>query len=97
MFTILFWVIYGFIVGSVAKVLFSAIYPNNKFNDISALYTILLGAAGSYVGGFINFVIGNSSDVISTSGLIMGVLGATVALIGVYFLQNKGYLDKWVK
>ncbi len=93
MLTILSWIIYGFIVGTVAKVIFQYAFPTSKLNDITGLYTILLGAAGSYVGGLINFLLGNTPDVISTAGITMGVLGAIVALVALHYAQAKGYLD----
>lgn len=97
MFTILGWIIYGFIVGTIAKVIFTFAYPSSNVNDVKGIYTILLGAAGSYVGGLINLIIGNTSDFGSTSGIIMGVVGATVALIGLHFAQKKGWLDQWMQ
>jgi len=96
MLSILGWIIYGFFVGTVAKVVFSYAFPASKFNDIEGLYVILLGAFGSYVGGAINFILGNSALLLSTSGLGMGILGAVVALAVLHFAHTKGYLDKWI-
>lgn len=95
MFTILLWIVYGFIVGTVAKVVFQYAFPTSKMNDITGLYTILLGAAGSYVGGLINFLLGNTPEVISTVGISMGILGAIVALVALHYAQSQGYLDRW--
>jgi len=96
MFSILIWIIYGFVVGTVAKVVFNYAFPTSKLNDITGLYTILLGAAGSYVGGLINFLLGNTPDVISAAGISMGILGAIVALVALHYIQAKGYLDQWI-
>lgn len=96
MFSILMWIVYGFIVGTVAKIVFQYAFPTSRLNDITGLYTILLGAGGSYVGGLINFLLGNTSSVISATGFSMGIIGAVIALVSLHYIQSKGYLDQWI-
>ncbi len=89
------WALYGLIVGVIAKIVFGFIYPTSKLNDIGGLYTILLGAAGSYVGGALELILHGGQ--FGTAGLIMGVVGATVTLVGLHYAQTKGWLDQWIK
>lgn len=78
MFDILVWCVYGLFVGSIAK----AIVPGEE--NFGFVKTIALGVSGSYIGGCVLYLLGQY-DVVSASGIIMGVVGSTVALI----LYNK--------
>lgn len=68
------------IVGLIAGFLARAIVPGN--DSMGLLATIVLGVVGSFVGGFIGslFSGGNVLD-FSTSGLILSIIGAIVALL----------------
>jgi len=68
---ILSWVIYGLIVGLLAKAIHSGDDP------VGFLPTVGIGIAGSYVGGFINFLLGSGSA-FSPSGIVMGIVGGVV-------------------
>ena len=96
MFTILSWLVFGLIAGLLGKALFSFVYPSSELNNISGMYTIGVGAAGYLVGGAIEFVL-NGGGQFSPSGLVLGVVGATLTLIALHFAQSKGYLDQWIK
>jgi uncharacterized membrane protein YeaQ/YmgE (transglycosylase-associated protein family) len=72
MFFILGWVIYGLIVGYLAKL----VHPGE--DPVGFLPTIGIGVAGSYVGGFINWVIGAGHSPFSASGILMGTIGGVV-------------------
>lgn len=72
MFAILGWLIFGAIVGFIAK----AIHPGNE--DLSFVKTVLLGIAGSFVGGSINYFLGWGDYLLGSSGLLMSVLGAVI-------------------
>lgn len=78
MFAIIGWIIFGLIAGIIAK----AIMPGR--DPGGAIITILLGIAGSVVGGYIGRALFYSSE--STPGLIMSmvfaVIGAIVLLAG---------------
>jgi uncharacterized membrane protein YeaQ/YmgE (transglycosylase-associated protein family) len=65
------WLVYGLIVGSLAKLL----HPGE--DPIGLLPTLGIGVAGSYIGGLINWVVG-SGEPFSSSGLIMGVVGGVI-------------------
>ena len=67
------WIVLGLIAGALAK----AILPGDDPGGI--IVTILLGIAGSFVGGFLfNSLLGRGED--STSGLIGSVIGAIILL-----------------
>ena len=74
MFSLLIWVVYGLLVGSVAK---SIIPGEEKFGFFQ---TIMLGVVGSYMGGAMMYLLGQY-DAVSPAGLFMGVLGACVTLV----------------
>ncbi len=68
------------IVGLVAGLLARAIVPGD--DSMGILATIVLGIVGSFVGGMIGalFSDGNVLD-FSTSGLLLSIVGAIVALL----------------
>lgn len=72
MFFILEWIIYGLVVGVLAKL----IHPEEDL--VGFFPTICIGVAGSYIGGFINWIIGAGSTPFSPSGIIMGVIGGVI-------------------
>lgn len=72
MFTILGWIIYGLIVGLLAKLF----HPGEEPAGFGS--TLLIGVAGSFMGGFINYVLGKGTSPFSSSGIIMGVVGGVV-------------------
>lgn len=74
MISILIWCFYGIIVGSIAK----SIVPGEE--RMGFFQTIALGVAGSYTGGAAAYLLG-MENVISPSGLIMGIGGAVLALV----------------
>lgn len=74
MFSIISWIIYGLIVGCVAKM----IHPGEDPKGV--LTTMLIGVAGSYVGGFIHWAVGLGGDPISSSGFIFGIFGGILVL-----------------
>lgn len=74
MFSILVWCVYGIFVGSIAK----SIIPGEE--RLGFFQTIALGVAGSYVGGSILYLLGRY-EAVSPVGIVMGVVGACVALV----------------
>jgi uncharacterized membrane protein YeaQ/YmgE (transglycosylase-associated protein family) len=74
MFSILIWIVYGLLVGSLAK----AIVPVNL--RLGFFQTIALGVVGSYMGGAILYLLGSYNS-LSPSGIFMGVAGAVISLI----------------
>jgi uncharacterized membrane protein YeaQ/YmgE (transglycosylase-associated protein family) len=67
------WILFGLVVGALAKLLM----PGNDPGGI--VVTILLGVAGSLVGGFVGQMLG-LYDRGETAGFLMSLLGAVVLL-----------------
>ena len=76
MLSILGWIIFGLIVGVVAKLLMPGKDPGGM------IVTMLLGIAGSMVGTFIGRALGLYPEG-SSAGFIMSVIGA-ILLLAVY-------------
>jgi uncharacterized membrane protein YeaQ/YmgE (transglycosylase-associated protein family) len=78
---ILGWILFGLIVGVIAKF----VMPGNDPGGF--IVTILLGVAGAVVGGWLGRLMGfyGPGDV---AGFVMSVLGAVV-LLGVYRMATK--------
>lgn len=71
--SLLVWVVYGLLVGMISK----AIY-RYKDSPKGFLSTLAIGVCGSFIGGFINYLLGGG-DPIQPSGICMGVLGGVLA------------------
>lgn len=69
---LLTWMIYGLIVGSLAKFFHTGPDPLGFFP------TIGIGIAGSYIGGMINWLLGWGESMFEPSGILMGVVGGVV-------------------
>lgn len=77
------WIIFGLIVGAIARFLM----PGTQ--SMGMIMTILLGVAGSFVGGYVgSLVSGKGLDVAQPAGWIGAILGALLLLF-VYGLMNK--------
>jgi len=74
MMAIVFLFIYAVIVGLIAK----ALHPGD--DPVGLLSTICVGLVGTYIGGFLNWILGSGHRPIETSGIIMGVIGGVIAL-----------------
>lgn len=68
---LIMWIIYGTVVGVLAKAIHSGAEPQGFFS------TILIGILGSFVGGFINYALGLGT-VFQPSGILMGVVGGVI-------------------
>jgi uncharacterized membrane protein YeaQ/YmgE (transglycosylase-associated protein family) len=70
---ILGWIIFGLIVGSLAKFLIPG------YDSHSWINSILLGIAGSFVGGFLGHLIwGKSENGRRYGGFVLSVVGAII-------------------
>jgi uncharacterized membrane protein YeaQ/YmgE (transglycosylase-associated protein family) len=78
MFNILVWIVYGLLVGSIAK----SIVPGEE--RMGFFQTVAVGVAGSYMGGAILYLLG-TYDSLSPSGILMGIAGGVASLV----LYNK--------
>lgn len=74
MINIMVWLVYGLLVGSIAK----SIVPGEE--NFGFFKTIALGVAGSYMGGAILYLLGQYNS-LSPSGVFMGVAGGCLSLI----------------
>jgi len=76
---ILAWVLFGLIVGVLAR----AIMPGR--DPGGAIVTILLGIAGSLLGGWFGRLIGLYDTTEAAAGFIMSILGA-ILILAIYRL-----------
>jgi uncharacterized membrane protein YeaQ/YmgE (transglycosylase-associated protein family) len=83
MFHLLGWIIFGLIVGLVAK------YTHPGEESLGFASTLLVGIAGSFLGGFINYLL-SSGDVVRPAGFLMSIIGGVIfcALWRYYKLHN---------
>lgn len=72
MFVILWWILFGLIVGTIAKML----HPGNE--PVGYIPTLLIGVLGSFVGGLLNWIMSMGSQPYETSGLLMSILGGVI-------------------
>jgi uncharacterized membrane protein YeaQ/YmgE (transglycosylase-associated protein family) len=77
--SILLWILFGFVVGVIAKLLTPGRDPSGF------VATVLLGIAGALVGGFLGRLLGLYPSDQTAGGFIMSILGAIVVLV-VYHL-----------
>ena len=74
MFGILGWIVFGLVVGVIAKLLMPGRDPGGF------IITILLGIAGSVLGGFVGRALGMYGPGARGAGWIMSILGAVILL-----------------
>jgi uncharacterized membrane protein YeaQ/YmgE (transglycosylase-associated protein family) len=77
------WIIFGLIVGAIARFLMPGDQP------MGIVMTILLGVAGSFAGGYVgSLVSGGRLDMAKPAGWIGAIIGALVLLF-LYGLMTK--------
>lgn len=86
MLSVLCWIIYGLIVGSLAKLLDRGPHPTKLSS------TIIIGIIGSYIGGGISFLIG-SGPAFSRSGILMGTCGGIIFC----WIYRNWHLNEYIK
>jgi uncharacterized membrane protein YeaQ/YmgE (transglycosylase-associated protein family) len=74
MFGIMAWIIFGLIIGVIAKLLMPGRDPGGF------IITILLGIAGSVLGGFVGRALGLYGPDARAAGWIVSILGAVILL-----------------
>lgn len=74
MLLLLSWVFYGLLVGLFVRALHGGVKQQG------CLVTILLGIAGSYVGGTIHYLLdmNQNGSLFQPSGILMGIIGGVV-------------------
>jgi uncharacterized membrane protein YeaQ/YmgE (transglycosylase-associated protein family) len=81
--TILIWIVFGAIVGAIARLLIPGRQP------MGFLLTMVLGIVGSLLGGFISWLFtGGPDDPYAPGGWIMSILGALIVL-GIYVYTQR--------
>ncbi len=86
MWSILAWVLFGLVIGAVAKL----VMPGNQ--NMGWLMTIILGIVGSMVGGFVAGLLGIGQDgnMWDIGSIAISVLGALLVLFIYGKLTNRG-------
>lgn len=82
----LWWIIIGFIAGLLGRVLMPGPQP------MGWLLTIVLGLAGSIVGGFISSMVFGTDPMqpgVHAGGLVMSTIGAVIVLALYAFFQKR--------
>lgn len=82
MFSVLGWILFGLVVGAVAKLLMPGRDPGGF------IVTILLGIAGALLGGFLGRALGWYGEG-EAAGFLMSLVGA-VALLAIYRMTLGG-------
>ncbi|MEP7048431.1 MAG: GlsB/YeaQ/YmgE family stress response membrane protein [Ilumatobacteraceae bacterium] len=76
------FIIYLLVIGLVAGFIARAIVPGNDSMSVGA--TIVLGIVGSFIGGFLGYVLTHhdaTDGAFQASGIIGSVVGAIIALL----------------
>lgn len=73
--TVIGWLVFGLIAGLIAR----AVVPGR--DDIGLLRTILIGVAGSVVGGFLLGLFTGGFRGFHPAGLIGSIIGAVIVLV----------------
>lgn len=73
MFWLIGWIIFGLLVGLIAR----GLVPGTQ--RLGCLRTMILGVAGSFVGGLIGYLF-RGGDLVQSSGWIGSVVGAIILL-----------------
>ena len=73
--SILIWLVFGLIVGAIAKLLMPGRDPGGF------IVTVLVGIVGSFIGGAISYALFGAQGPYEPSGWIMSIIGAIVLLL----------------
>jgi uncharacterized membrane protein YeaQ/YmgE (transglycosylase-associated protein family) len=72
--SLLVWLVFGLIVGVIAKFLMPGKDPGGF------LVTIVIGIVGSFIGGGVSWLLLGANDPYNPSGWIMSIVGALILL-----------------
>lgn len=81
--TLIGWAIFGLIIGAIARLLVPGRQP------IGLPATMALGVVGSFIGGFLAYLIQGGSPV-QPSNWLGSIIGGVVALLVVVYLGRRG-------
>jgi uncharacterized membrane protein YeaQ/YmgE (transglycosylase-associated protein family) len=82
--SILIWVLFGLVVGVIAKLLMPGRDPGG------IIMTILIGIVGSFIGGGISYLLFGARQPYEPAGWILSILGAVVLLFAYRALARRG-------
>lgn len=74
MFWLIGWILFGFLIGLIAR----GIIPGSQ--AMGCFGTIMLGVAGSFVGGSIGYLL-RGGELFQSSGWIGSIVGAVILLV----------------
>ena len=80
--TLIGWAVFGLIIGAIARLL----VPGRQ--SIGLLATMALGVVGSFVGGFLAYLIFGGSPV-QASNWIGSIIGGVIALMVVLYIGRR--------
>jgi uncharacterized membrane protein YeaQ/YmgE (transglycosylase-associated protein family) len=81
------------VIGLVAGFLARAVVPGRQ--SMSVLQTILLGVAGSFVGGFLGWILlGRGDGFIQPSSWIGSVIGAVIVLVVFLLIKRRSHSSR---
>lgn len=72
---LLVWIVFGLIVGALARF----VVPGD--DPMGVIGTILLGVAGSFLGGLVGWLLFGGGDKFAPSGFLGALVGAVVVLL----------------
>jgi uncharacterized membrane protein YeaQ/YmgE (transglycosylase-associated protein family) len=82
MFALVSWIIFGLIVGALARLVLTGSDPLSWFATLS------LSVAGSVIGGFVGSVLWNGKIEFLPGGFLISVLGAILVLLIVHKISR---------
>jgi uncharacterized membrane protein YeaQ/YmgE (transglycosylase-associated protein family) len=81
------WAVFGLVIGAIARLL----YPGRQ--SMGLMMTMFLGIIGSFVGGFISWMLGDRPELgaFQSSGWIASILGALIVVwVSLYLSSRSG-------
>ena len=79
----LMWLVFGLVIGVIAKFLLPGKDPGGF------IVTIIIGIVGSFIGGAISYFVLGATDPYAPSGWIMSIIGAIVLLLAYRFFASR--------
>ena len=86
MFAVLGWIVFGLVIGLIAR----ALMPGAQ--SMGFIVTVLLGIAGSFVGGWLGTFVsgaGSQPDLSQAAGWIGSIIGALILLFGYRMISQR--------
>jgi uncharacterized membrane protein YeaQ/YmgE (transglycosylase-associated protein family) len=82
--SIIGWIVFGFIVGVIARFILPGPQP------MGIILTTVLGIVGSFVGGYLGTLVhGGPMDASQPAGWIGSIVGAVLLLVAFHFVRRR--------